>query len=435
MDIETMIYPLRTFINIIYIALMCGLLFSALFTPKANLRRAPVFLGTSALCFLCLIIALLLYEYYALKLGLTIFSLAIVSGFLYQTSFLRRVMASAFFIVLLMVSEAMVAALTVLFYGVSAPLLVGDAALTVRTFPIYICSYTVCYGFPALIAWQKPTNHTSIKLVQFLTLPLSQVVMFGAFLYAMYMGDRQFVSTDAFVTIVVIILCVATDIVFLHTIDALVKKERLEEQQALQKKHYLALMEQQKKIRQLRHDIANHLMTMTVLVEEDTEKAKEYLQNLTETFHSLKSVVYCENQIVDAVLFSKSAEAEAMGIPFTPAASLPHHVNIDDLDLMSLLSNLLDNAFTAASQATDPFVEVVIKEHASTIVTSVRNALPDHTIPDLKHTTKQDKEAHGLGIKIVEEICRKYNGSFLTTQEAGVFEAKALLLLPPEEVS
>ena len=67
--------------------------------------------------------------------------------------------------------------------------------------------------------------------------------MLGALLYAIYMGERRFIPSDAVVTLLAVVLCIATDVMFLRIIDALVKKKRLEEQQ-LQKVFSLPLRDQ-----------------------------------------------------------------------------------------------------------------------------------------------------------------------------------------------
>ena len=187
-------------------------------------------------------------------------------------------------------------------------------------------------------------------------------------------------------------------------------------------------MEQQHSIRTLRHDIRNHLMTASVLAREDSGQAEAYLQRLTEEFSRMTAIDYCENKTVDAVLYGKSVEAAAMGIRYSVRGALSEGLRIDDLDLMSLLSNLLDNALTAAAQTEEKTVEVAMGEKGGAVVIRVRNSIGTDQIPDLAQTTKKDKQAHGMGIRIVEGICRKYQGSFFTSVQDGEFEAAAMLI-------
>ncbi|WP_417030048.1 sensor histidine kinase [Blautia hydrogenotrophica] len=430
MDMDTMMYPLRLFINV-YIAFLNALLFYAILSPKAKLHKLVVWGGTFGICFSALLISLLLYHQYALKLGVVICYLAVLSGLVYQTPFSGRILAASFFVILLMISESVVAALVVVFYGFSAPLYAGDSSVIIQVSPLYLVSYAVCFGLPALVVWQRPRGSASIGFAQFLLLPLSQVVMLGALLYAMYMGERRFVPSDAVVTLLAVVLCIATDVMFLRIIDALVKKKRLEEQQELQKKHYAILMEQEKAMRKLRHDIANHLMTMGLLVGQDDVRAKAYLDELSTRFQESKIVRFCDNQIADIVLCSKSAEAAVRKIRFTVTAKVSENISMNDLDFMSLLSNLLDNALEAAAQSEERFVDVFLREQAGVLALKIKNSISSGTNPDLSRTTKKNLKEHGLGVEIVKGICRQYEGEFLTSREERVFETGVLLILPP----
>lgn len=428
MDMETLAYPLRVFINF-YIALMNAILFRSFMTPKPKFRGIILFLATFGICIVSLLVTLLLYHHFVIKLVVACMILSLGTGLFYKTPFPNRILISFLFFLLLILSEGSTAALSALFHGISMPMNTDNAAMMAQLFPLLIFSYTVCFGLPSLIAWQYPKNYSSINLTQFLALPLSQIVATVAFLYALYMSERSFGAKDAVITVAVIVLCVVTDLVFLRTINDLVKKKRLEEQRELQKRHYAALLEQQRSIRKLRHDIANHLMTMHLLVDEESPKAKEYVRDLSEKFQQISTAGHCENQIADAVLFGKAAEASSMGVRFSVSATLSEGIPVDDLDLMSILSNLLDNALTAAKNTVDKFVSVSIREEAGTVVIKVRNSFDENTTPDLHRTTKPDRYTHGLGIGIIEGICQKYDGSFLTNVHAGIFEASAMLLL------
>lgn len=429
MDLESLLYPMRTLVNG-YIALLTALLFYGLLTPKPSLRKPLVFLGTFALCAGSLLVSLVLYDLYALKLAAGIVYLGLFSGLLYRTKLTHRLIAGALFILLLMVSEGTIAALTILLYGASALPQVGSPDASLPLAPLYFLSYTICFGLPTLVVWRKPRQDASLDLTRFLVLPLSQVVSLGGLLYALYLRETLSFPTDAVVIFGCLGFSIAADVIFLRLVDDLIEKKRLEDQQKLQKKHYALLLDQENSMRRLRHDIRNHLMTMRLLLDEDACRAREYLQALTEQFQKSGPTRFCENQVANMVLVGKAAEAAAQQVPFTAQATLSDGVGIEDLDLMSLLSNLTDNALAAAAQTEKPFVEVILQERAGTLMVRVRNAIPPDSIPDLGRTTKADRSAHGLGLKIVGDICRKYNGELVTGREEGVFEVSALLLLP-----
>lgn len=429
-------YPLRTLFNG-YIFFLIAVYHWSLLTPKAGSGPRKAFLLTVGIFFLCIPIGLLLYAHYALKILLVILVPIVLLGFVYEDSVFRRSVVVLFYMVLLMLAEALVAAIAVLHLGVSMPMMVSDPETIWKMFPYQIVAYTLCYGLPAFLARKRAKGGAPFRgdlpFRQFLILPLSQVVMLGGFLYALYIGERTMHTADAVITGAVILLCVVTDVVFVRIVQSLVEKRQLEEQQALQKRHYAALVEQQRSVRALRHDIRNHLMAASVLAREDPGRAETYLQRLTEEFGRMTAIDYCENKIVDAVLYGKSVEAAVAGLRYSVSGALPEGLHIDDLDLMSLCSNLLDNALTAAAQTEEKTVEVAMARRAGAVVIRVRNAIDRTQTPDLSRTTKQDAQAHGMGVRIVEGICRKYQGSFRASAQDGTFEAVAMLMdLPPE---
>jgi sensor histidine kinase regulating citrate/malate metabolism len=89
-----------------------------------------------------------------------------------------------------------------------------------------------------------------------------------------------------------------------------------------------------------------------------------------------------------------------------------------DLELTSVLTNLLDNAVEACeSVETGKYVTVWLGNMQGYYIIKVENSCnPSLTvIPsvlDSSETTKTDKELHGFGHRAVCEICKLYNGSF-----------------------
>lgn len=422
-----LIYPIRTALNL-YIYFLISVYFWALLTPKERISSRKALLLTVGISVIGMGIGLYFYSQYVLKIILSILNYLLLTGVIYRDSLVRRTIISLFYMILLMLGEGILAAIIVLQNGQSLPVLAEDPTFVLKTIPHQLVIYGLIYGLPSLIARTRPRASTLIPLGQFVILPLSQVIMLGGFLYVLLVSDRSLAASDALLTIVMIVVCVVTDLVFLRIVNSLIQKKQLEEQQTLQRRHYAALMEQQKNIRNLRHDIANHLMTAVALTRDNSSQAESYLQRLTDEFHSMTAIDFCDNPIADAVLYGKATEASAAGISFSVQAALPENLNIQEIDLASLLTNLLDNALTAAVQAEQPFVEVHLREKAGTILIRVRNSLAVNEHPDLRRTNKQDKHLHGLGLQIVDTICKKYEGIFSYQIEGNMFVVSATLL-------
>lgn len=123
---------------------------------------------------------------------------------------------------------------------------------------------------------------------------------------------------------------------------------------------------------------------------------------------------HCANKVADAVLFQKCRQLKERGIKADVAASLPEPLNIDSADLMSLITNLLDNAMEAAAQCDEDNrkikFEITVKRNQ--LLCTCENTTINKERPVKGTSTKTGDHGHGLAI--VEAICEK-NAGFLTT--------------------
>ena len=420
-------YGFRVFINLYYCALTVLFFFSFL-TLKERIKTPAGVLALTLLRIGCTLLCIPLYSLYAVKIVVHILVDFFSLHLLFRDPVPRKAILAVFNMLLLMLSEGLVAVYTAVVMGVSVPMTTGEEELMLRLAPVFLLSYLLCYGIPSLFGRLWPKGGASISLSRFMLLPVSQVLMLGGFLYSFFLSSRSFDASDGIITAVMVIACVVVDLIFIRVIQDLVQKKQLEEQRALQAKHYAALMDQQQSIRALRHDLANHLMTVNILAQKDAAQAEAYIKDLTRQFREMTAIDFCENRTADAVLYGKRAEASASGVAFTVDAVLPETIGVDELDLMSLLSNLIDNALDAAKQAEDKRVTVTLRTEAGAVLLNVENTVPPGTVVDPRRTTKANKQMHGLGVGIAEGICRKYHGSLSFQPGDRTVEVSAMLL-------
>lgn len=96
---------------------------------------------------------------------------------------------------------------------------------------------------------------------------------------------------------------------------------------------------------------------------------------------------------------------------------------LEDQDIVVILSNLLDNAIEAAQTCEKKRVlrlKMILEED---LIISVQNTYSGNTeIVDGKlHTSKPDKEEHGIGIPNIIEAVEKYQGAYAIKAEHGEF--------------
>lgn len=222
-------------------------------------------------------------------------------------------------------------------------------------------------------------------------------------------------STMGLVVLPVVLL---TSAALLAAILVLAQHEALEQSRrlaSLREIYYQGLQQQERQVRQLCHDLRNHLTALLGLLErEDVEAAKSYAAQLSRQDALQGTTCFCDNEIANVVLSAKSAELKRAGIPAEFSVSLPAALPVADTDLCALLGNAMDNAREGAQGCPSPWVHLRCRVEKGLWMLQVENSVSGPVPADLS-TTKSDKAAHGFGLPGMGEIARRYGG----TLEAG----------------
>jgi len=180
----------------------------------------------------------------------------------------------------------------------------------------------------------------------------------------------------------------------------------------------------------IRHDMAKHLETISVLLGEDGGKAKEYIQSVTKNhLDSIKSLVRTDNAFFDAIANLKIAVCERYGIKVRTAIMNNTLNDLSPDEIGIIFGNLFDNAIEAAKDTTDKQIKLSVQKQdnrCSILMTNSVNKSVLKDNPDL-HTTKHNKENHGLGIKNIERIVKTHDGMINFFEEDNSFGCDILL--------
>lgn len=96
------------------------------------------------------------------------------------------------------------------------------------------------------------------------------------------------------------------------------------------------------------------------------------------------------------------------------------HINIEDIDLCSAVSNILENAVEACRECKDKRIDMHAAVHNENLIIQISNTYKEKQIDNSK-TSKSDSEFHGYGIKSVMHIIRKYDGSINCFEGDGMY--------------
>lgn len=207
----------------------------------------------------------------------------------------------------------------------------------------------------------------------------------------------------------------------------------------LTKENYETMKRGQRRTAVLLHERKNQIKTLNLLYQQgNLEKLGEYLHELDLQQEELTASQFSENFVLNAILRNESARAQEQNIPFCAQVhDVPKTLRMDDSDLCSLLMNLLDNALEA-SQNLEPdrrFIRFQADQKDGILNIRCENAVSPSTIIELKKgrpvTTKSDPDLHGLGIKQMHRIVKKYGGSLDFRCEENIVTVQAFLNTNP----
>lgn len=229
-----------------------------------------------------------------------------------------------------------------------------------------------------------------------------------------------------------------------YTIDQDTKKNMelnaLRQKAEMEKEKYHATKLSYDELRSIRHEIKNHNFYMKALLDEGkTAEAKEYLDRVSSQGTKYLKSFDSGNYAVDVVMNHEMAAAKEQGVVLDTSILVPRKLPFKDEDLCSLLSNLLDNAMEAASQAgvAEPTVNISIIPRQEYLFIRVTNPV-DKTLPEkrrmtLETTKTNHTELHGYGTRIIRRIAESYNGSVKYSMSGGIFTTDVMLEMPEEK--
>ena len=327
------------------------------------------------------------------------------------------------------ISHKLLAVVSYCLYGFIGEIFVGLMGIYVfhmnyadiMDFPIYtILSVILIYSVMAILCGltvmlvHKYTDSSSLNM-EYLTVAISIFLfILGVNLYfiALYIYQYKNIPFIALAVTTFTFSIIAFFFLYKHT--KLQRKRAaesafIEHQTMLQQQHYEDLKQKYTDIRKLQHDFKNHLQTIQSLyLTNSNDKLSKYISELTESIQKTNNITFCSNAAADAVLYNKLQYAQKCHIDIQINSVNISNISVSDMDLCSIISNLLDNAIeNCEKEAANKYITFNIYRKNCYLVFDCRNFCTSYN----PNTDKSDKKLHGLGMKIIKSISDKYNGN------------------------
>ncbi|WP_235531117.1 MULTISPECIES: sensor histidine kinase [unclassified Nocardioides] len=194
-------------------------------------------------------------------------------------------------------------------------------------------------------------------------------------------------------------------------------------------------------LRSQNHESANRLHTVVSLIELGrTDEAVEFATAELQVAQVLTDQVVAavDDPVVAALLLGKSAEAAEHGIELVITGEVPAGSGIAPRDLVTLLGNLVDNAFDAVADADQRRVEVRLAGEDARLEIRVGDsgsglddAAAAHVLERGWTTKAAPGTGRGLGLALVVQVARRHGGT-VDVGRSALGGAEFTVVLHPE---
>lgn len=278
----------------------------------------------------------------------------------------------------------------------------------------------------------KQENTEPGAMLLFCILPISSVAATAAITYVGMRGGVNHVTTVVITIAVAVLLLMNLLFLGIYNHIQRINRKHMALQLALQRDqadtaYYQALQAQFENQRILVHDIKNHLSVIDAMaLRGNTEEISAYIHRMDASLKAVPQARMCSEPILNMLLLRFHEECRKKNISLQ-CDIRDHCLNfMDTVDLTTLFGNLLTNAYEAAAacEASNRRIALSVRQNIaqSSVVITLENTCdqpPDTGTDGNFITRKKDRMRHGVGLKSIRRVVRKYNGMETLRYDAG----------------
>lgn len=282
------------------------------------------------------------------------------------------------------------------------------------------------FGYSRLCGRLDRSRHGSQKDVAPVALVLTGFSLTTLFILLMMVYTAAItgiqLTTGSFVLAGLLILAIDNLLLFAgYQYSRQADQRNLSDQLMLQKQqaemdYYKALEEQYDRQRVLIHDIRKHLETLRDLAgEQENNAVSQYVSELEKSPALQNRVRFCGNPTLDVILSRYGEICKREDVKFLVDIRSQSVDHLEPGDMTALFGNLLENAVEAAKGGENAYLELAVDTRpGNSLMISLVNTCEEAPKEDGKDgflTRKPDKEQHGIGLKSVSGVVKKYDGT------------------------
>ena len=195
------------------------------------------------------------------------------------------------------------------------------------------------------------------------------------------------------------------------------EKERIAAEVEFFREEYVLLEDKYDKISILHHDFKAHMEALKSFIQQGNQaEAITYIDTFCAQEQEAQMMKYTNNNVLNMLLSKKKTECEKAGIDFQMEHFGENLSFMDNMDCVSLFSNFLQNAMEGAKASEAKKIRMYLSmKNEKYLCIRVENSadIAPIVINDRLLTIKKNKDMHGIGMRSMQKVVRKYHG-FLT---------------------
>ncbi len=317
----------------------------------------------------------------------------------------------------------------------------GKDAIIVTSTPMRVVLSTIMMKILNLFVFKLICNMTKTSksdqypaiVSLFFCIPISSFVICVGMCYLDESLDIMN-ANNMFLLFGCVLLLAANAIAFIicdHLILAMNKVkeyEIMETKRQLEEIHYKAVNDMNENVKTILHSMAGVMQTLDALMQSrETEQIKKVLFEFGKELSDAGQTIYCGHPLIDAILSEKARLAREQNISYRvfvePGFTM---TDMKSIDIISLVSNLIDNAMEAAVRCSHGFVDIKMfrANDGDVAVLKFKNNFIEQPVDcggDFK-TKKQNPSMHGIGLRQVKKIVEQYHGNINIIYDDYIFE-------------
>ena len=424
-----------TDVTVLIIEIVCYFTFFDIFAVKRNRNKIEVILSIIILMLSSRLCVHFLKKYTIIKMLLMVLIIILAMWFLYEISLVKTLILVFFVQSIVTITDYIVIMILAKIYG-DITTLGGASSLIGRL--IIILSRLILFAILIVISRisSKKRNNVTADMsnkewIQFLIFPIFTIC---AVMLMVNSVMKSYHSDIVPVYYIIAIGLIVLNLVVFHLISEILEHSRkmkeaqiLRQQSIGQVELYNSMRENYNIQRQRTHEYKNQIVCMDMLMKKkDYSKLENYIGNISDGLDAQLDMVDTNNDVVNAILNAKYYEAIKNDVLFVLKINDLSDIKVSDEDIVTILSNLLDNAIEAAKQCDVGKRTVKIKLLSEDDVLTIAVSNTYKTEPMLTEdgyirTTKNNKEEHGWGIRNIVATLEKYDAEYIIDYKNGEF--------------